>query len=182
MFILIFTGCTRMPSASTSNTDDDNQIRNRISTLLTNNLECINVYFLDGLDCDFEDTSKPMFRVTSDKFHSFDELKAFVNDTYISEVANRLLYNTMGEGHPLYFDMDGVFYSDESGFGNVESYDWSHYTFTYSDIDSSSKLVTISLMAYAGDDFISATPEPATITIKVVLENGVWKLSHWTEF
>jgi hypothetical protein len=175
---LTFIGCTK-PSVGTS--DNDGQIRSRISKLLENNIECINnIFFYDTLPCEYDDTSNSTFaKVTSDKFRSFDELKAFINDTYASEEANDLLYNYMGKGNPLYFEKDGEFYEDLQGGGTgIGFLDWRNYTFEYSDIDSSSKLITISLMEYPEEGSNSTLEKATTITVKLVLENGIWKLNR----
>jgi hypothetical protein len=189
MLILIFTGCSKISSSSQSSTsvgestaNDNTQIRDRINTLLANNLECINIFWISCLPGEFSKTESDKVKVTSDQFHSFDDLKAFVNDTYVSTVANNLLYNTDEDGHPEYFEDNGVFYESTSiGSTDVLNYDWSHYTFKYTDINSTSKLVTISLMQYSDDPNLPSS-KPATITGKVVLENGIWKLSNMTDF
>lgn len=122
-----------------------------------------------------------MQKIESEDFRTFEDLKAFITDTYATRVANYLLYDFLGKGHPLYFEKDGLFYADAyGGGGGVELYDWSDYTFQYDDIDSKTKRVSITLMQGVDTpDGPKASEIPVTIKVKIVLENGCWKLNDY---
>jgi len=162
--------------ATTTITNNKSQLNQRIRTLIDNNIECMNIFVTGTLPSNQNvPASQEMYKVTSDKFHTFEDLKKFVTDTYMKAEADHLLYNIMGEGKPLYFEKDGIFYINaKGGAGGITLYDWSKYAFQYSNINSSSKLVTVSLTEY-DDNPINGTSGPGKISKKIVLENGVWK-------
>lgn len=160
---------------------DQSQMHTRIKRLLDNNLKCIYMFSIVSLPLDSTIIDDKMQKVQSDDFRTFKDLKAFITDTYASRAANYLLYDFLGKGHPLYFEKDGVFYADAyGGGGGVELYNWSDYTFQYSDIDSNTKLVSITLMQGIDTPDGHNTGEiPVTIKVKIVLENGSWKLNDY---
>lgn len=159
----------------------DSKIYNRVKTLLDHHAECLNIFTFETLP--FNDTiiQGKMQKVESEKFHSFGQLKAFVTDTYTKEVVDDLLNNLIEEGYQLYFEQDGVFYINANwGGGYIPVYDWSSYTFRYFDVDSKTKRVSISLNKYVDtSDGPGAGVEPATITVNIVLEDGIWKLNDY---
>ena len=193
LFLLMSAGCYKTTSSSqscsqadtisvpqdSSDSSDQSQMNDRIKLLLDNNRECLDIFSFSILPIDNTVIEDKYQKVVSDRFRAFDDLKAFVTDTYAQRAVDYLLDDFVGEGHPLYFGKDGNFYiEDEYGGNSIQLYDWSQYTFQYTDIDSKTKLVSISLMQRIdtpdGIDFI-----PVTIKEKIVLEDGVWKLNDY---
>ena len=175
---------TQMPSSSktelsssskTTDLDKKTQMNGRIKTLIQNNIECEKMFFVGVLPDDGVLTSFGAYKVTSDKFRTFDDLKAFVTDTYEQQEADYLLYNYIGGKKPLYFEKNGVLYRDANGGGNLTpGIDWNdNYTFQYSDVSNIQKKITFSVTIYNDTNITSKNVEEIAM---IVLEKGVWKL------
>jgi hypothetical protein len=112
------------------------------------------------------DRSEYLFPVTDPRFSRFDELKDYIESTYIRAEADKLL------GNGRYADVYGSLYGDRRKDSDMNYYvNWKTYSCEITGFSDSEAKLT----AYTTND----TPEGArkvTISTNIIYENGVWLL------
>lgn len=166
------------PAETAVETEEQTPVLNEndLETLFDRNLNCVlNVFYLGNLQYE-QEGENGLHRVNDPRFGSFVELENYVRETYVTEVAERLLYEERVPGHTLYVNRGGELYIDETVLGGVGYYvDWSRYTITVESMTDTSCTFTVTASITEPGDNVS--PQPYVKNVTAVVENGAWVLS-----
>lgn len=115
----------------------------------------------------FEKDSVRYFKVESEKFKNYEELKDSVYAVYTDKVAQKLLTNPS-----IYNGIDGVFCIDSTKTkGNEYNYDWDNFALDVKQASSVKCILTATVKDKSGNE--------KQIDITVVSDNGNWKLNDF---
>jgi len=136
----------------------------------------------DGAYLPINSSGGSWFLARTDQFASYEALKEYVQDTYMSDTSNSLL-NNWPNGKPLYKDIGGKLCVNLDWTPNTNpTIDWTGYTFTFVRNDDDSVFIDVTVTALLSDESAGAPYQnlsaPYHVYGSATLDGSQWRLDR----
>jgi len=136
----------------------------------------------DGTYTPINSSGGNWFLARTDQFASYEALKEYVQDTYMSDTSDSLL-NNWPNGEPLYKDIGGKLCVNLDWTPNTSpTTDWTGYTFTFVQNDIDSVFIDVTVTALLSDESAEFPYQnlsaPYHIYGSATLDGSQWRLDR----